>query len=213
MDVEDLFISTFEQLTPDINDIYQTAYPQTKSDWNAAQMLAVAGSGAAATSIPVAHLAAIVADVAFLMNRMAVTSFGIGAIDGYDNGFGNFLEEEDFANVLAQWSGEINYPTLFTGKMAADFSGKLTTKAGIKLVGKHLASSSGFLIGKKLGGKVAAKGATKFAGKFLGKLVGGFIPILGPMVGAGINAYFIETIMEAADDYYAFKMALLRELD
>ena len=56
-------------------------------------------------AIPGLHLIGIAADIAFLMNRMSVCSFGIGSIEGYNNDFGIILEKEDFAIVLSIWSG------------------------------------------------------------------------------------------------------------
>ena len=76
------------------------------SDWKNMQKALVSGSGATSAAIPGFHLAGLIADVTFLMNRMATCSYGVGAIVGNQVGLGNFLEEEDFSLILGMWAGE-----------------------------------------------------------------------------------------------------------
>lgn len=196
-----LAIEAFNQLTPNLNKIYKDAAYKTLSNWRNTQVALVSGSGATA------------ADVAFLMNRMSVCSFGIGAIHGYDNGQGNFLEEEDFANVLGYWSHDAQMMTAITSKGAADMAAKVGSKAAIKLISKHLATGAGLLIGKKLSGKLGAKVGAKFGVKLAAKIGTGFVPLLGPLVGGGINAYFINDIADAASDYYRWKCDVAHRLN
>jgi len=209
-DFGQLVINAFNELTPDINGIYQQAHSKTLSDWRGAQTAMVAGSGAAAVVIPGLHLAGMAADVIFLMNRMAVCSYGIGAIRGYDTLRDNILEDEDFAVVLAHWTGEVDIRSAFSAKCAADLATKVGGKFGAKLIAKELAKGAGLLIGKKIGGKLGAKLGVKFGAKMGGKAVAGFIPFLGAVVGGGINVYFISEIANAADEYYEQKVDFAR---
>jgi len=216
MDFGQLAIEGFNKLTPNLPSIYNDAAYKTVPNWRETQIALATGSGAAAAAVPGVHLAAIAADVAFLMNRMSVCSFGIGAIRGYDNGHGNLLEEEDFANVLGYWSRDAQLMEAVTSKGAADIAAKVGTKVGgkaaVKLISKHLATGAGLLVGKKLGGKLGAKIGTKFAAKFGAKLGAGFIPFLGPIVGGGINLYFVNEIADAANDFYRWKCDVARRL-
>ena len=162
-------VDAFSSLTPDINGVYRDAKTYHLSDWKALQKTLVTGSGAAAVAIPGLHLLGIAADVAFLMNRMAVCSYGIGAIIGSDEGEGNILEEEDFAIILAGWGGDESVNDAALAKAAADLTGKVGGKMVSKQLAAFMTQRAGILIGKKLGGKAAA----------------GFIPFLGAAVGGG----------------------------
>jgi hypothetical protein len=207
-----LVVDAFNGLTPDINGIYNDAKFDSISDWRTKQQAMVTGSGAAAMAIPGAHLAALAADVVFLMNRMSVCSYGIGAIYGYDRFSENLLEEEDFANVLAFWADDENIRTMVGSKAAVDIASKVGGKTGIKIIGKTIAKSGAILVGKKLGGKVGAKIGAKFAGKLAGKAAAGLVPFLGAAVGGGINLWFITGIADSAQEYYNFKYDIVSQL-
>lgn len=195
----------FNNLTPDIDYIYNDAITYTLKTWKTTQAALVTASGVASVSIPGLHLVGIPADVIFLMNRMSVCSFGIGAIIGKENNLGNFLEQEDFPVILGRWC---NDPTLSnaalsktTAELATKTGSKILTKELAKIAGKH----SGIVIGQKLGGKMGAKLGGKFGAKLGIKAVGGFIPLFGAAVGGGINLYFIKEIQKEAESWYRFK--------
>ncbi|HEX9981746.1 MAG TPA: hypothetical protein VGF69_00650, partial [Thermoanaerobaculia bacterium] len=161
---------------------------------------------------PIAHLAGIAADVIFLINRMGVCSYGIGAIYAERSQCGNFLEDEDFGIILNLWAGGDENGELFaalSGKAAADMAIKVHTKAGLKMVAKTMCKSAGLLVGAQMGGKMGAKAGAKvgakFASKLGGKMLSGFVPFLGPVVGGGINLWFITGIADAAERFYGFK--------
>ena len=198
-------VDAFDSLTPDINQIYNDTRLNSISDWRITQKSLVTCSGAAAMVIPGLHMVALAADVAFLMNRMAVCSYGLGGIHGHKRFSDNFLEEEDFANVLALWAGDDEISTMVQSKAAVDIASKVGGKVGIKIIGKTIAKSGAILVGKKLGGKVGAKIAAKFAGKLVGKASAGWFPIFGAVVGGGINLWFISGIADSAEEYYKFK--------
>ncbi len=212
VDYGKLVIDAFEKLTPDLDAIYGDAKFSSTDNWLRKQKALVTGSGAAAMSIPGAHIALLTADVVFLMNRMSVCSYGVGAIYGYERFTQNLLEKEDFSNILALWAGDEEISTMVEGKVAVDIASKVGGKVGVKLIGKTIAKSSGVLIGKKLGGKVGAKVGAKFSGKLLGKAAGGFLPFLGPAVGGGINYWFISSISNSAEKYFDFKYVIANNL-
>ena len=195
----------FTSLTPDLKNIYSDAIEFSLSDWKAKQTTLVTASGAASVSIPFLHLAGIPADVTFLMNRMSVCSFGIGAIISKYAGLGNILEPEDFSIILGRWCEE---PTL-TNAAISKTTAELATKTGSKIAAKELSKVAckhlGIVVGQKLSGKVGAKLGGKFGAKLGGKLLGGFIPIFGAAVGAGVNIYFINEIQTQAESWYRFK--------
>jgi hypothetical protein len=172
MDVSQKFCSLINGLTPNLQSLYNGSRTYTVSDWKAQQLAVVTASGAAGIAIPGAHLATLLADLAFVVNRMGVAPYGIGAIKGYDAGVGNILEEKDIGAVLAYWSGDDVFQAAMA-KGAADIS-SVAIKAGGKIYGKELAkvlthvmlSCSGYIVGGKLGGKGMAKVGSKVAAKF-----------------------------------------------
>ncbi len=204
--------SAFENLTPNINGIYMDAISYTISDWINTQRALTGSAGAGAMILPGAHVPALAADIIFLMNRMSVCCYGIGAIKGYHSVHDNILEE-DFAIVLAYWAGDQEVKSMMTGKVATDLAVKVGGKVGVKLIAKTIAKAGTILVGKKLGSKVAVKVGAKFAGKFAAKLGAGFIPILGAAVGAGINVWFVSGISAAAKEYYTDKCKIYNDIE
>jgi hypothetical protein len=61
----------------------------------------VTASGAGSAILPGYHLAAMVADVAFVVNRLGVAGHGAGAILGYQAGRGDILGADDMAAIHA----------------------------------------------------------------------------------------------------------------
>jgi hypothetical protein len=167
------FVRAFDELTPHINGIFESAKSYSLSDWRTMQQGLVTASGAASIAIPGLHLVGMAADVAFLMNRMSVCSYGIGGILGNTNSCGNILETEDFAIILARWSGSDSITDAAIGKTAAELCGKVGGKAAAKVLAKTMAEKAGLLVGKKLAGKATV----------------GFIPFLGAAVGGGESIF------------------------
>ena len=87
-------IDAFNALTPDLRGIYSNAITYTLPNWKKLQATLVTSSGAAAVAIPGIHLVGVPADIAFLMNRMAVCSYGIGAILGNKTAMETFLRKK-----------------------------------------------------------------------------------------------------------------------
>lgn len=191
--------------------------------WQASQAGLV---GAGAMFVPGVHLAAIVADMAILLHKMAYCAWGVSGVlnvkcDGKD----------DFAIILGLWSNAIKedeLPEVIAGSGLtagaavgmATFAPKVTEKALIKGTGQVI-GAGGTAVGKKIGLKSSAKGlgkltgklgekiAAKVAGKITAKLsaksLAGFIPFVGPVIGGGINAYFVSSLGRSAEIYYTKK--------
>jgi len=209
-DYNGLVIAAFEKLTPNIDSIYSEYNDSSVAEIHTMQKAAVTASGAGAVAIPGMHVLGIAADVTFLLNRMSTSSYAIGASICYEENLGNILEEEDFAAVLAVWCGELDLVNLSTGKLAADLSTKVAGKTALKIIGKTICKAGGYMVGYKLGGKLAAKIGTKFGAKLGAKIGLGFIPFVGAAAGGGINWFFIDGIMEAAEAYYKKKVEIAK---
>lgn len=199
-------LTAFSELTPELRGIDRDARGYSRTGWQAFHTTAVGASGAVSVVVPVAHLATLVADVGFLINRMAICAFGIGGIAAKEKGKGFILEEEDMPAILARWAGDDSVSDAAIAKMAstgaAAFAGQPLAAVFAKIAVKH----AGLLVGKKLGGKVGAKVAAKFVGKYMGKATAGFIPFVGPGICAGINVWFISEMAAAASSWYATKL-------
>ena len=198
-------VNTFENLTPDLQGIYDTHKAKTMNEFTGPQSLSVLASGAAAGALPGLHLLGATADLAFLMNRMSVCCYGIGAIKGYQALGIDILEREDFALILALWAGDEDVTRIVSTKIGADLLVVGGAKVGLKAVSKGIGHQLGVISGKKLAGKVGAKVGAKIGAKAGAKFAAGWIPVLGGVVGAGVNAYFLSDVMAAAQRFYDFK--------
>ena len=216
----EIFITVVKNSSFDLDDIYSGAKNESLSSWKTRQNAMVTGSGAAAVSIPGLHLVGMAADIAFVLNRMGTASYGVGAIIGYDNDYGNIMEEDDFELILAYWANDREIIEAMKGKVAADLSAKIAAKFSTKLLGKEAAkvltqtmlSSVAQLAAKKATGKMLSKPAVKFASKFAAKGLGGFVPILGAAVGGGINLWLLNGIQDAAEEFYVDKVNLAKQI-
>ncbi|MCA9068187.1 MAG: hypothetical protein KDA84_04655 [Planctomycetaceae bacterium] len=200
-------VEAFDAVTPNLDGLYRSTNTQSLGGWRVQQQGLVTGSGAASVAIPGLHLIGIAADVAFLMNRMSVCSYGIGAILGNENGCGNILEAADFAVILARWAGDASINDAAIGKASAELAGKVGSKSAAKLLAKTMCEKGGLLAGQKLAGKLGAKVGAKFGAKLGSKATLGFIPFLGAAVGGGINLWFITSVADAAEEWYRTKVS------
>ena len=117
----------------------------------------------------------------------------------------NILEAEDFAVILARWSGDDSITDAAIGKAAADLAGKVGGKSVAKMLAKTMAEKAGLLVGKKMAGKLGAKLGANFGAKLGSKAAAGFIPFLGAAVGGGINLWFISSVAASAEEWYRIK--------
>ena len=203
-------LKAFEALRPDLDGIYTSTHGKTLGDWRGKQQALVTASGAGAAAVPGLHLVGMAADVMFLMNRMSVCSYGIGAILGAEAKLGNVLEAEDFAVVLAVWAGEGGIGEAINGKASADTpnvtGGKVLGKSVYRILAKTVCEKAGLMTDGKMSGSLAGKVAARFAGKLGGKAATGFLPLIGPVVGGGVNLWFLSGIASAAEQWFRFKV-------
>lgn len=204
-------VNTFDSLTPDLDSLFNAHKDKTLDEFTGSQSLSVIASGAVSGAIPGLHMVGAAADIAFLMNRMAVCCYGIGAIKGHQELGVNFLEKEDFALILALWAGDDDITKVVTNKVGADVVLVGGTKLAFKSISKGIGHQFGVIAGKKLAGKVGAKAGAKIGAKAGAKFAAGWIPVLGGVVGAGVNSYFLSDIARAGRQFYDFKVAFVRQ--
>ncbi len=211
---ETIVIDAFEAMGGDPTTAIQSARNYSDvSSWVVSQAGQAAAAGAAAMAIPGVHVVAMVADVAFLLHKMAYCCWGIGEIRGCA-----VVGKSDFQNILALWSHAASIDELphkaitkfaleeavgtggimVGGLVAAEVISHLTGQQ-VAMYGGQLA---GAMIGKKLGIKTGIKGGGKLGAKLAGKLGAKIAAKVGAKLstklGAKLAAGFIPFIGPAA---------------
>jgi hypothetical protein len=123
----------------------------------------------------------------------------------------NILEIEDFAIVLASWSGALDLSEAAATKAMADIAAKAGTKAAAKVFAKLMCKQTGLLIGRAASGRLGAKAGAKLGAKLGGKLATRWIPFVSAAVSGGINAVIIYQLGEHAEKWYLMKTQRLLE--
>lgn len=143
------------------------------------------------------------ADTGYLIAMAGRASYGVGHIHNkiidYDN---------DIEGILAIWSGAgktINKQELALNTFAP-VAGKLVVKVNAKVGVKFAAK-----VGTKVSAKIIGKAGAKIAGKAAGKLSTKWIPIIGGVVSAVINAWVLDGLIDAAEDYYTSDAVLIND--
>jgi hypothetical protein len=98
--LNEAIINAFDALGGDPDTAVRNAKGKTFKQWVDAQKGQVAASGAASNLIPGAHVAAMAADMMFLMGKMSYTCWGIGAIKNC-----KVFGKPDFINIMDIWTG------------------------------------------------------------------------------------------------------------
>ena len=188
------------------------------NSWRRGWMASVVTSGTAAGAIGGPwSAAALVADLAWCRNVSPVACLGIGVILNCDIDF-----DQDMNLIMAVWSGVgVTSAVVPAGKIGVKTAPKISVKVGTKIApklsGKLAGKMAGKVIGKvvsktalkstskafaKLTEKIVAKSVAKVSAKFATKVGVGWIPIVGGIVSGGINFWLLETLMDAAYEYY-----------
>jgi hypothetical protein len=204
--VTDYVLKAFEALRPDLDGLYTSAHAKPLAEWKRTQQALVTASGAGAAAVPGLHLVGMAADVMFLMNRMSVCSYGIGAILATEANLGNVLEPEDFPVVLAVWAGEGGVAETISGQGTGVAGGKVLGKSVYRILAKTVCEKAGLMVEGKMSRTLAGKVAARFAGKLGGKAATGFIPLFGAVVGGGVNLWFLSGIASAAEQWFRYKV-------
>ncbi|MEM7058034.1 MAG: hypothetical protein AAF557_10635 [Pseudomonadota bacterium] len=194
------------QLTPDLEGIYEDAKDRSLTSVRRTQTALAATSGAVAFAVPFLHLPMAAADLAVIMNRMAVASYSIGAVKGELYGKGNVLEDEDFAIVLGIWCGYTDIEQIVRMKGDEDHVKAMQSEAGAKALGRTALKYLGSLTTEQLLYRMAGRLATRIGAKAGGKLTLGAIPVIGAAVGATTNSLMMDSLCDAAEKYYDWKL-------
>lgn len=90
------------------------------------------------------------------------------------------------------------------GRQPADNTAALggTAPASTKVVSKVFAHKAGTKVAGKLSTKVAAKTGAKIATKYAAKASVAWIPIISAMTCAGLNAWIMDGILAASEQYF-----------
>jgi hypothetical protein len=174
-----------------------------------------------------AALAALVIEIPALLHVMSRGALGVGVC------IGEGCDDADYEAILAVWSGalklddglreallaQIAAPTAVTlgsstgvaaaTAVAGKAGTKLVIKGATKLNGIVLSSAVMLLAGKKAAAQVGAKtAAAQISAKIISSLPARVVPIIGAGICAGVNVWFVNGIVDAAERYYAFKKGL-----
>jgi hypothetical protein len=189
----------FDRVSGDPSAAVNAASGYSYEGWVASQANQAGAAGAVAALVPGAHLPALVADLAFLLHKMAYCSWGVGEICDCV-----VLGKPDFENILALWSEastpeELPFRAVSKAALrAAVVAGALTvgglsvaavlsTKMGQKALVK-LGAKAGYAAGQHLLVKALGKGATKATLSVSGHMGAKLGAKLGAKVGAKISA-------------------------
>lgn len=211
LDLGKYVAEAFNEVTPDLNKIYEDAKLETVTSVRTRQGTLAAASGAASFAIPVMHVTTALADLGILMNRMAVAAYSIGAVKGTASGKGNVLEDEDFKLILGLWAGDGDIDALI--KQDTDEAEVWMQDAGVKLVSQMALKHLGLAVGRRMGTRLAGRFALRLGMAFAPKTAAGFVPIVGAAVGAGVNYRFMESFCEAAETFYNWKCGIGRAVE
>jgi len=148
------------------------------------------------------------ADLAYLLAQAGRGCYGVGHIRNRQIDY-----DLDIPLILAVWSGAGETATaVSSGKVAIKIGGKtglaLAANAGGKVAGKIIAKSTLNVTGK-IGAKILAKAAAKLSSKIVAKTSVKWIPVVGGVVGAGINGWVMDGLLESADMYYTGEYLVL----
>ena len=88
-------------------------------------------------------------------------------------------------------------------KIATKVGSKSALKIGTKIIAKKVAP--------KISTKILAKASAKLSAKVAGKVSTKWIPVIGGLASSAINVWVIDTIMEAAHQYYKSDYIIIDE--
>jgi hypothetical protein len=207
--IESAIRSTLETLKADPSAAVPVAEGLTFDDFKTKQVAKAAALGGGAAAIPILGYATIPAEIAAFIRLMSVSAMGPGVIR-----YGQ-ASEEDFFNILSHWAGgvELNdgLRKAIVGQLAAHgavmashVAGPVAAKVAVKLMAHAFSMAAGVLVAKKMAPKILVPVTGAIAGQIAPKLGTRWIPFVSAGVGATINGAIINSLIDAADRYYAF---------
>ena len=208
MNWEDAVAEAFEQLSPNIDSIYAEANRQSLKTWNSHHRRIAALSGFATGVILGLHLAGIALDAFHMMRRMGHASYGVGAILGERQELGNILEPEDLTLVLGLLADDPTIERSIGQGMAAELASRVGAQIGIRAIAKAMAKEHSELSGRRLSRKTAGRLGSRFAKRATRRVVWG----VGAVLAAYDNQALIDDTLDAAIEFYTFKIDVGRRL-
>lgn len=221
--IEEIVQSAVMGCKASASDVRGDAQGQSLGEWRGKHIaLAVAAAGGNLIGGPVA-LAALAIEIPALLNIMSRAALGIGVIVAGD------CSDDDYEAILAHWAGELaldadlkramqshfasgagaaaasSAGVSLASKLAGPAGAAFALKTGTKLNAMMLTSAVGAVVGKKVMMKGATRiAASRIAAQIIGKLPTRLVPLLGAAVAGGLNAWFLNSLMDAAERYYGF---------
>lgn len=200
--IEEKTLQAFEVCRADPEAVRSWSRGQTLGQWRA-QCVAMGAAVAGGALIPgPAAIAALGLEIPALLNIFSRAALGVGWIKRGE------VHEEDYNNILAVWSGAIALDETLRKSVqtqAAIALAAAAPKLATSLSASALTTALTVTASKK-GVTTAATylAARKFAAQIMGKLPARMIPIAGFGVAAVLNGWFVNSIMNAAEEYYDF---------
>lgn len=198
----DALMNAFDMVGADLETIRRDARGYTVRSWKSLQLAKAATLGACVAIIPASGAVLLPAELLALMRVMHRGVVGVCAIHH------DYVDEEQFPNVLGVWSGQMALNEALAAQVAtkaiAHTAYMVGGPTGIMLASKAFAATCETLVAKKLGPKIAQKVAAKLAAKIGAKLSVSWIPFVSAVVGAGINGWIVGGLIDAADEYCRF---------
>ena len=200
--IEEKTLQAFEVCRSEPNVVYKWASGKTLGEWRAQCVaLGVGAAGGALLPGPAA-IAALGLEIPALLNIFSRAALGVGWIKRGQ------VHDEDYNNILGVWSGAIALDETLRKSVqtqAAIAVAAAAPKLAMTLSTSALATALTVTAGKK--GATATMSyfaARKFAAHLIGKLPARMIPIAGFGVAAALNGWFVNSIINAAEEYYDF---------
>jgi hypothetical protein len=198
----DVLMNTFDSVGADLETIRRAAKGYTVPAWKRLQLAKAATLGACVAVVPASGAVLLPAELLALMRVMHRGVVGVCAIHH------DYVDEEQFPNVLGVWSGHMALNETLAAQIAtkalAHTAYMVGGPTGVMLASKAFAATCETLVAKKLGPKIAQKVAAKMAAKIGAKLSVSWIPFVSAAVGAGINCWIVNGLIDAADEYCKF---------
>jgi hypothetical protein len=198
----DALMNAVDMVGADLETIRRDAREHTFRSWKRLQLAKAATLGACVAVIPASGAVLLPAELLALLRVMHRGVVGVCAIHH------DYVDEEQFPNVLGVWSGHMALNQALAAQIAtkaiAHTAYMVGGPTGVMLASKAFASTCETLVAKKLGPKIAQKVAAKLAAKIGAKLSVSWIPVVSAAVGAGVNCWIVGGLIDAADEYCRF---------
>lgn len=195
-------LQAFDACRADTASVRAAAIGKSMKDWRV-QNIALGAACAGGAILPgPAALAALAIEIPALLNVFSRAALGVGWIKR------GHVTQADYDNILGVWAGTVSLDetlrksvqtqaALAIAAVAPKVAGALSTTA---------LTTALTVVAAKKGTSAAATymAAKKFASMIISRLPARMVPIVGLGVAAALNAWFVNSIINAAERYYDF---------